>query len=74
MMLSIKKSELNTIISNPTLLKDDCNKYYTESNVSHFLEPIRNRWILAAQNRGLLPSFVTKDYIAIQCSILRSSS
>lgn len=54
-------SELNTIISNPILLKDECNKYYTRSNVSHFLEPIRNRWILAAQNRGLFPSFVTKN-------------
>lgn len=69
-----KIGKLNAIISNPILLKDECNKYYTESNVSYFLEPIRNRWILAAQNRGLFPSFINKKWILVLLSMFRCES
>lgn len=60
-----KISELNAIISNPILVKEACDRYYSESNVSYFLEPIRNRWILAAQKRGLFPTFINKRWIPI---------
>lgn len=65
-----KLNELNSIISNPYLLKEAYDKYCTESNVSHFLEPIRNRWILAAQNRGLFPSFVNKKWIPLLSNVV----
>lgn len=69
-----KISELNTIISNPILLKDECNKYYTESKISLFLQPIRNRWILAAQKRGLFPSFITKKWIPVLTNVVNCES
>lgn len=69
-----KIEELNNIIADPQLLKQICEKYYSETDMSYFLQPIRNRYILAAQNRGLLPSFITKKWALLLLNIVRCES
>lgn len=62
--------KLNIAINNHELLKEVCNEYYSKSNITNYLQPVRNRWILAAQNRGLLPSFVTKKWLPLLSNVV----
>lgn len=56
----IKK--LNEIITNPVLLETNVKAFY-DSCVKRYIrifEPFNNRYFLSAQQRGLLPSFISK--------------
>lgn len=67
-----KIESLNTIITDPKLIKESANEYYekSQSTIKSFIQPIRNRWIMAAQNRGLFPSFVTKKWIPFLSNVV----
>ncbi len=54
--------EINAIIANPDALQDKIDSYYA-AGVNEYcgiLEPIRNRFYLAAKSRGWLPSLISK--------------
>lgn len=55
---------INAIIADTKLLRIKTNEYYESSqdSVRSFIEPIQNRWILAAQRRKLLPSLVFRTW------------
>lgn len=67
---------LNKIISDTELIKKSSNEYYekSQSAIKSFLQPIRNRWIMAAQNRGLFPSFISKKWKILLRAILQCES
>lgn len=67
-----KISELNTIISNPEQLKKHAEEYYSKSQkaIASFLQPIRNRYVMALQHRGLFPSFVNKKWIPVLSNVV----
>lgn len=54
--------ELNKVISNMSALRRVTENYYEQSYTSmvNVMEPIQSKYILAAQNRGFLPSFLSK--------------
>ena len=56
--------KLNQIIAVRVELKLAIAKYYKDSikNSRSIFEPVRNRYILAAQQRGWLPSFITQKW------------
>lgn len=59
-------SELNVIISEPMLLEKCVSDYYDSMRkaVSFNLQPVRNRLVLSAFSRNLLPSFLSRRYCA----------
>lgn len=63
--LDSRIKELNDIINDCYRLKKATDEYYKKQLfVIRFLfEPIRNKFILAAQRRGFFPSLVSKKYI-----------
>lgn len=69
-----KINKLNNIISNSKLLKQTYERFCFDSDMSYFLEPIRNRWILAAQTRKILPSFISKEWMLLLLNIVRNES
>lgn len=58
-------NKLNEIISNPESLKKSSLDYYDNSKdeIATFLEPIRNRYIMGLQNRGLLPKLMNNKWL-----------
>jgi len=58
-----KLSELNEIIANEKSLRKATEEFYdlTCQSSGRILEPLFNRYYLAAINRGLMPSLVSKD-------------
>ena len=60
-------NKLNKIISNPESLKKSSLDYYNESKdrIATNLEPIRNRYIRALQNRGIFPKFMNNKWLPI---------
>ena len=60
-----RQSELNSIISNSQILHEKTHEYYDRSLIlcNRVMNPITNRYILALQNRKLLPSIVTKNWL-----------
>ena len=67
-----KIESLNTIITDHKLIKESANEYYekSQSTIKSFIQPIRNRWIMAAQNRGLFPSFITKKWMPFLSNVV----
>lgn len=57
-----KISELNTVIANDELLKNEHQKWMNQTSKGHklALEPYQNRYLAALYIKGLLPSFITK--------------
>jgi len=68
-----KISELNSIIQDIKLL----NKHYEElinkykPTYLSYLEPFRNRYILALQSRGIIPSFISNKHKLLISNIIR---
>ena len=58
-------SSMNAIINDECLLRKVSEEYYMSSHedMRNFMEPIPCRWILAAQRRHLLPSFILKKWL-----------
>ena len=56
---------LNVIIADDVRLKQNLDEYYelSQEGIRDFMEPIQNRWILAAQRRKLLPSLIFSNWI-----------
>ena len=57
--------QLNTIIKTPEKLQLETSKYYKESmrGINNILNPTRNRFLFALQNRGYLPSPQKKPWL-----------
>ena len=53
--------ELNKIIANNTMLKDETEKYYASlaNKYNNILEPIYNHYYFVCKNRGWLPSLIS---------------
>lgn len=66
--------EMNSIITNSRLLKEHNVKYHKTVHMKWALEPIQNRWIKAAQIRGILPSFVSKKWLIILYNVINCES
>lgn len=72
----VRITELNSIITDNTRLIKFTEQYYNSCmrSVSLLFEPVRNKYILAAQKRGWLPSFLSKKQkIKLQNNILCES-
>lgn len=56
---------LNTIITSPEKLQQEISRYYKESmsGINNILNPTRNRFLFALQNRGYLPSPQKKPWL-----------
>lgn len=63
-------NKLNEIICNPKLLKKCSLDYYNRSKngIATNLEPIRNRYIRALQNRGIFPKLMNSEWLPILSS------
>lgn len=57
--------QLNSIIDSHERLQQEISKYYKESmrGINHILNPTRNRYLAALQNRGYIPSPVQKPWL-----------
>lgn len=57
--------QLNSIINSPEKLKQETSKYYKESmqGINIILNPTRNRYFAALQNRGFIPSPLQKPWL-----------
>lgn len=71
-----KINELNQIIDNVNLLESNfLNQVQKEkSEYFSYLEPIRNRYILALQSRKLFPSFIKNKYKLLLLNLIRCES
>ncbi|MFV0501432.1 MAG: CapA family protein [Bacteroidales bacterium] len=71
-----KINELNSIIDNVNLLESNfLNQVQKEkSEYFSYLEPIRNRYILALQRRKLFPSFIKNKYKLLLLNLIRCES
>lgn len=60
-------NKFNEIISNPESLKKSTLDYYDNSKkeIATFLEPIRNRYIMGLQYRGLFPKLMNSEWLPI---------
>ncbi len=68
--------DLNQIISDPTLLGAAFEELVRKRRKQYraYLEPTSIRWILAAQNRGLFPSLISKRRKRLLLNMLRCES
>lgn len=69
-------AELNRIIADPGALNDAFIQLVQGRTRQYqaYLEPTLNRWISAAQNRGLLPSLLTKKQRRLLLNLIRCES
>lgn len=71
-----KINELNQIIDNVNLLESNFLNQVQKERAEYFsyLEPIRNRYILALQRRKLFPSFIKNNYKLLLSNLIRCES
>lgn len=60
-----KLQKINTILLNKQYLIKEVEKYYNDKmfNIRSVFEPFNNRFILGAQRRGWIPSFISKKNV-----------